>query len=1661
MARATTKAWLGVVAGVALAGSPAGATPPPVLINVTGVIGQTPSRPARVHAVLNSGVESYRKADYESAASYFAQAQAGEAELSADERVELATFSRLNETALNQRQDGRNYLRMAEAAAADGRNAEAEAYLKSIANNQFLSADDKVKVQRLSERLGGNAAANPVMDPNSNVARTKLQQARAMIAKGDYPGAEKLAHEVEAMHVTLVPEREDTPRKVLDEVARSRMPKDSKGLLAASRAALQKGELDNAERLAQESKRTASISTYIGWGDSPDKVLKEIQQARLRIAVEDGQKKYRKESPPVPQAPIKTAKGTESALPTDPHELLKFGREMLNTNNFDKAEEIAQRAKASGGSWGGLFKDNPDKLLADIKKAKKEESVRLMMEARTAYAQGQYEDAKAKAQKAEAWHGFYSILDRGERPKNLLAEIEAAQAKAPKSKSLPPVPMQNALKEMNPSSGTAVKAPNNNSSMMTSPSMPMSSGGGYHIPEMSAQVAGMTKMPMTGSTGSPTAQMDFGSQRVAAKQLDNPVPPVEAPAPMPVEDPNKPQAKRLLTEAHQAHQMGDLVLARQKVLEAQRLNVKFMIDEERPEMVLLQLTEAAKKQVDSLCQQATDFTVTANVDSTRYKKAEESLVQARRVAAGFALDTQPVDVKMAWVRQEIDRNQGSSPPVLQVQHQESSSEIPSVPTGSNMQFTPKVSNVTVANAPASDPTPAASESNQGQLLLDKARQELRKGDTESARLLAAQAYNGPYGVRAQADAVIHSIDAEEISQKSLAANRSYEAGLTAYQRQDYALAGTIFQSVDPLLLSPDKQAKLRELQQMPEMQARVRTVGMKTDSTGASAGAGATRVSDAAGQTKRTPLEETYSQQVQALQEVQFMKLRDDGLHIQREASDRFQAGETDRAIQMLQTYLDGLKNSQLDAPKVALLRRPVESRLQNFKALKSQQDFEAVRAGDKKTFVELRERQAQADLHKQQQVAEQLKLSHQAYKEARYAEALTYAQRAHELDPDNTQASTAMMLSEMARNRAKFQDIKKRKDEMVLEGLDDSEDEGPAVNTNDPLRINKERMKNAEQRKEIQLATIAPKNEKEREIEHKLIMPLSLDFKKTPLNQVVEDLRTWTGINIVVDKRALEEESIPLDQTVDMKLEAVSLKSALTEVLYQLHLTYVIENEVLKITTPAHAKGRMVLKTYQVADLVIPIEDHNAPTAAAFADMLGVPQTSSESHSMSTSGASPFTSGHSLPGGQSISGSLNNSQAPSSPPPAGSPSSGAQASKKTMEDVLIKLITNTIKPESWDASGGPGTIDYFPLGMALTINQTPDIQEQIQELLHALRRLQDQEVAVEVRFITISEAFFERIGMDFNINIVTNNPKFQNMIVSQQFQPFGEINKITSNAVVGLQPSGQFTNTLDIPITQNSFGLSVPPFGGFPNMPGADGGLSLGLAFLSDIQVFLFMEAAQGDRRTNVMQAPKITLFNGQTSTITVSDLQFFVTSVSFFLVNGQVVFLPNNTPIPTGVALTMNAVITADRRYVRMSIAPTLTNLSTPVTALFPVTTFITPLFEGGAQGQPVPFTMFLQQPGFTTVTVNTTVMVPDGGTVLMGGLKTLREGRNEFGPPILSKIPYINRLFKNVGYGREAESLLMMVTPRIIINEEEEAKQTGVGPGLGVAGAAEQAQ
>src|SRR5262249_24929193 len=107
-----------------------------------------------------------------------------------------------------------------------------------------------------------------------------------------------------------------------------------------------------------------------------------------------------------------------------------------------------------------------------------------------------------------------------------------------------------------------------------------------------------------------------------------------------------------------------------------------------------------------------------------------------------------------------------------------------------------------------------------------------------------------------------------------------------------------------------------------------------------------------------------------------------------------------------------------------------------------------------------------------------------------------------------------------------------------------------------------------------------------------------------------------------------------------------------------------------------------------------------------------------------------------------------------------------------TQEEQLISLLTRSVKPNSWAEMGGKGTIEFHPLTLSLVINQTPDIQEQIQDLLQALRRLQDHSVSVEVRMITVTEEFFERIGVNFAMNILTDkaNKRFEPQLLGGNF---------------------------------------------------------------------------------------------------------------------------------------------------------------------------------------------------------------------------------------------------------------------------------------------------
>ncbi len=53
---------------------------------------------------------------------------------------------------------------------------------------------------------------------------------------------------------------------------------------------------------------------------------------------------------------------------------------------------------------------------------------------------------------------------------------------------------------------------------------------------------------------------------------------------------------------------------------------------------------------------------------------------------------------------------------------------------------------------------------------------------------------------------------------------------------------------------------------------------------------------------------------------------------------------------------------------------------------------------------------------------------------------------------------------------------------------------------------------------------------------------------------------------------------------------------------------------------------------------------------------------------------------------------------------------------------VLLWHIQSTVSPKSWEASGGQSTMALYPPNGSVVISTTPDIHEQLHELLEKLR---------------------------------------------------------------------------------------------------------------------------------------------------------------------------------------------------------------------------------------------------------------------------------------------------------------------------------------------------
>jgi general secretion pathway protein D len=76
----------------------------------------------------------------------------------------------------------------------------------------------------------------------------------------------------------------------------------------------------------------------------------------------------------------------------------------------------------------------------------------------------------------------------------------------------------------------------------------------------------------------------------------------------------------------------------------------------------------------------------------------------------------------------------------------------------------------------------------------------------------------------------------------------------------------------------------------------------------------------------------------------------------------------------------------------------------------------------------------------------------------------------------------------------------------------------------------------------------------------------------------------------------------------------------------------------------------------------------------------------------------------------------------------------------------------------------------------------------------------------------------------------------------------------------------------------------------------------------------------------------------------------------------------------------------------------------------------------------------------PEINTQELNTTVIVPDRSTILLGGLVTQQDAKNVAGVPFVSTIPLLGNLFKSTSDTTQRQELVVMIQPSVVVDGAE---------------------
>ncbi len=184
------------------------------------------------------------------------------------------------------------------------------------------------------------------------------------------------------------------------------------------------------------------------------------------------------------------------------------------------------------------------------------------------------------------------------------------------------------------------------------------------------------------------------------------------------------------------------------------------------------------------------------------------------------------------------------------------------------------------------------------------------------------------------------------------------------------------------------------------------------------------------------------------------------------------------------------------------------------------------------------------------------------------------------------------------------------------------------------------------------------------------LNQPVSLHFEQTQLEEIFRHIANSQGINIVIDDAGLAEAGVTTRDPISIHVEGVTLRSALKQILDARDLAWLVQDEVLKITSRQRSEGELFTQVYSVADLLHPISKSRSPV--------------SQDHE------------------------------PASP----------VATEEADFDSVTALIRTFVQPDSWNESGGPAALAPHSGSRSLVVRQTRRGHQEISVLLGCVRQI-------------------------------------------------------------------------------------------------------------------------------------------------------------------------------------------------------------------------------------------------------------------------------------------------------------------------------------------------